>query len=346
MLKKTIFEIPLPYRENMRITAFLFGQTEDGRILGVDAGEEDLDSFEKSIAFVAGMRGNEVQQTFICSQLVHKLRKIEARGDITPGKLVVVVPCVNPPSMNVGKRFWMGDNTDVNRMMPGYNLGETTQRIADGVFSAGQGFKYGVHFSSYYLEGNFLPHVRIMRCEDGNMEDNGEAFGLPYITRHIPGSFDTTTLHYNWRLWDTEAYTLYTMETDVIDTESADVMVRACLRFMDAQGIIYHPCHQGMRSTEFSEHLLVAVHAECGGFFIPEAKLGDLVAADEEIARIIDPLSGEVKGVVRAPQGGVVFFVCSTPTVYEGTMAFEIVPRDVNEHAEDEPRGNFLDPEA
>ena len=35
--------------------------------------------------------------------------------------------------MNIGKRFWSADNTDINRMFPGYNLGETTQRIAAGV---------------------------------------------------------------------------------------------------------------------------------------------------------------------------------------------------------------------
>lgn len=36
--------------------------------------------------------------------------------------------------MNIKKRFWPTDNTDINRMFPGYDLGETTQRIAAGVF--------------------------------------------------------------------------------------------------------------------------------------------------------------------------------------------------------------------
>ena len=35
--------------------------------------------------------------------------------------------------MNVGKRFFPVDNTDINRMFPGYDKGETTQRLADGV---------------------------------------------------------------------------------------------------------------------------------------------------------------------------------------------------------------------
>lgn len=45
-----------------------------------------------------------------------------------------MVPSVNHFSMNIGKRFWPSDNTDINRMFPGYKEGETTQRIAAGVF--------------------------------------------------------------------------------------------------------------------------------------------------------------------------------------------------------------------
>lgn len=50
------------------------------------------------------------------------------------------MPCVNYYSMNIGKRFWSMDNTDINRMFLGYDLGETTQRIADGVFKQLQGY--------------------------------------------------------------------------------------------------------------------------------------------------------------------------------------------------------------
>lgn len=346
MITKTLFSISLPYREDLQVTALLFGKTEDGRVLGLDATESDVDELEKSICFVGGIRGNEAQQTFICARLVHKLRQAEKHDDLLPGKLIMAVPCVNVSAMNVGKRFWMGDDTDVNRMFPGYDLGETTQRIAGGLFEAVQGFTYGVHFSSYYLGGTFTPHARIMLLEAGCNEDHGADFGLPYVTKHVPGSFDTTTLHYNWRLWDTEAYTLYTMRTETVDTEAAAYMVRACLRFMDARGIIKHPCHRGMLSTEFSEHALIPVFTEHGGFFVNDAKLGDFVAKGERMAQIIGPITGEVTEEILAPCGGVVFYIASAALVYEKTLLFQIVPRNVNDPVEQESRGNFLDPEA
>lgn len=37
--------------------------------------------------------------------------------------------------MNQECRFWPSDGTDINRMFPGYDAGETTQKIADRLFN-------------------------------------------------------------------------------------------------------------------------------------------------------------------------------------------------------------------
>ncbi len=328
MLEKTLFSIAMPYREDMQVQAFLFGRTEDGLVLGQPGvGEERLAELERAICIVAGLRGDEIQQTYIASRLVHKMRKIEESGQLVAGKLVMVVPCVNTASMNMFRRFWVGDNTDINRMSPGYDKGETTQRIAAGLFKGVQGFKYGVHLSSFYLQGDFLDHARVM-LGPGEQGNHGEDFGLPYVLRHVPGSFDTATLHYNWRLWDTEAYTLYTKATDQVDMESAEAIGRACLRFMDARGIIDRPCHAGWRSTVLEEGGLVRVHSDCGGIFLPLVHLGELVSKGTPLAQVTDPLTGELKQTITAPVGGAVFYARHTPLVTERTLVFQMVPRD------------------
>ena len=152
------------------------------------------------------MRGNEYQQLYICSQLVKRLGEMEEQGRLTPGKQIMVIPCVNPYSMNVQKRFWSIDNTDINRMFPGYSLGETTQRIAAGVFEAVQDFPLGVQFSSFYMPGAFVPHVRMMKTgyEDPELACQ---FGLPYVL-HAPRPFDTTTLNYNWQIWENKPFSI------------------------------------------------------------------------------------------------------------------------------------------
>ncbi len=56
----------------------------------------------------------------------------EIQGEM--GHKILILPSINLYSMNIQKRFWSTDNTDINRMFPGYCLGETTQRIAAGRF--------------------------------------------------------------------------------------------------------------------------------------------------------------------------------------------------------------------
>ena len=79
------------------------------------------------------MRGNEIQQLYIAGQMVRTLKRFEEEGRFIRRHGVTVIPCANPYSVNVGKRFWAMDNSDINRMYPGYNKGETTQRIAAGI---------------------------------------------------------------------------------------------------------------------------------------------------------------------------------------------------------------------
>ena len=129
MKKKILFSLKSPYREQLDIIGFRFGHGK------------------KSAAIVGAMRGNEVQQMYVCSKMVQELKKLEAQGHISDDCEILVIPCVNYYSMNIGKRFWTMDNTDINRMFPGYGQGETTQRIADGLFSAIKDYEYGIQAS-------------------------------------------------------------------------------------------------------------------------------------------------------------------------------------------------------
>ena len=196
MREEVLFTLDTPYRQPLAVKGWRFGDPE-----------------RKSLAVVGDLRGNEVQQMYICSQLIRALETLEEEGKLAPDCGVLVIPCANQFSMNVGRRFWAADNTDINRMFPGYDGGETTQRIAARIFATIQGYEYGVHFTSFYLPGNCLPHARIM--ETGYQRPEAALdFGLPYILLRKPQPYDTTTLNYNWQIWDTQAFSLYTRETD------------------------------------------------------------------------------------------------------------------------------------
>lgn len=133
---------------------------------------------------------------------------LENHGFLQKGLSVTVIPSANPFSMNIGKRFWAMDDTDINRMFPGYNKGETTQRIAAGLFEKLQGYEYGIQLASFYMPGEFIPHVRIAKTAL-DYADEGKDFGLPYVSVSEPAPLDTTLLNYNWQNWNTKAFSLY-----------------------------------------------------------------------------------------------------------------------------------------
>lgn len=307
MEKTVIYEMESLYRDSFRVTGYRFG------------------SGEKTMCVVGSMRGNEVQQLYCCAKLVDRLKTLEARGLINEGKSIMVIPCVNPYSMNIGKRFWPTDNSDINRMFPGYDLGETTQRIADGVFRELMGYEYGVQFASYHVAGRFTPHVRMMRTGFESVDD-AKIFALPYVVLVDPVPFDSGILNYNWQIWETRAFSLYTEETSRIDEASALKVVDSVTRFLNRIGAVTYDGKAGYIPDVIDEGHLVSIQTTEAGIFEPQVEVEAQVSAGDVLARIIDPYEGCVREEITASCDGVVFFMHSDPLVYADTVAFRLVP--------------------
>lgn len=289
MKEQILFSIDTPYRQPLPVKGWLFGNES-----------------KKSLAIVGALRGNEVQQMFICSRLIQRLKQLEDR--IRPDAGILIVPCANQFSMNVGKRFWAADNTDINRMFPGYNEGETTQRIADRIFRAVQGFSYGIQLATIYLPGLCTPNVRIMHT--GYEEPlEGLDFGLPYVAIRDPQPYDTTTLNYNWQIWNTHAFSLYASAKEEVSEESAEQMVNSILHFMACKGMLdvdIQPLCEHPRV--FRESSLKNILNSCGGLMLKRRKLGEHVCAGDVLAEIMDPMEGSLLEALTAPCDGVVFY--------------------------------------
>ena len=306
MKKKILFSLRSPYREQLDIIGFKFGHGK------------------KSAAIVGAMRGNEVQQMYVCSRCVQELKKLEAKGHIDDDKEIMVIPSVNYYSMNIGKRFWAMDNTDINRMFPGYDQGETTQRIADGLFSKIQGYEYGIQLASFYQPGNFLPHVKMMDTGFTDPELMKD-FGLQFGILRKPRPYDTTTLNYNWQVWETKAFSVYANATDVIDENAADEAVYAILRFLDKQGIISAHTPPGYITKIIDESKTKQIRSETAGVFKSVIEIGKRVERGDMLGVISDPFEGEVVSEIRSTVSGTVYFEYHDPLINANTVCFKII---------------------
>lgn len=308
MKRKIIFELKSLYRDSLRVTGFTFGHGE------------------KSACIVGALRGNEIQQLYTCSQLVRTLKRLEEEGKIREGKSILVIPCANAYSMNIKKRFWPTDNTDINRMFPGYELGETTQRIAAGIFEEIQDYRNGIQFASFYIPGVFVPHVRIMKTGYENV-DMAREFGLPYVVLRTPRPYDTTTLNYNWQVWEANAFSVYAGTTDRIDQSGVTLAVNAVLNFLRKEGILEKSgfIHEGYIPSVVEESTLVNVQSAAAGLIDRFAAPGTNVTRGEILSYVLDPYDGSVRSEIVSPADGVIFFAQEEPLVYANAAIYRII---------------------
>ena len=303
---ETIFEMKSPYRDDFRIDGYWFG------------------SGEKTVAIVGAMRGDEIQQQYICARIVEALKDAEYRNKIADGKSILVIPSCNPFSMNVSKRFWAMDGTDINRMFPGYGKGETTQRIAAAVFEYIKDFDYGMQMASFYMPGEFVPHVRMLKT---GYEDiaTAQLFGMPFVTVRKPLPFDTTLLNYNWQIWGAKAFSIYAGQTNYVEDSTSNLTIDSILRFLKKIHVLdVRVQNAGYESIVLDEEELVNVIARRAGIFYRMIGAGPHVKEGQVLARILDPYDCSVLDEVKAPVCGTVFFAHNKPLTLEHAIIYRI----------------------
>ena len=308
MRKEVVYTLKAPFRENLNIYGYNFGHGE------------------KSACIVGPTRGNEVQQLYVCSQLIRTLSELERTGAILAGHEIFVIPSVNHFSMNIEKRFWAMDNSDINRKFPGNPEGETTERIASGLFERVKDYNYGVQFASFHTPGDFIPHVRMMETEHQNAS-LANLFGLPFVVKRRPEPMDMRTLNYNWQMTGTNAFSVYTNATDHIDEKSAAQAVSSVMRFLTRMGIIRYNCHSGFISSTIDEGSLMPIRADVSGIYRKLKSPGDEVRFGELIGEVIDPFEGEVISQIMSPSDGIIFFAHVKPLVLENCIIYQMIRR-------------------
>ncbi len=306
MKRDILYTMRSPYRDDFNIYGYRFG------------------SGRKALAVVGAIRGDEVEQQFTCASLIKSLSEMEENGALLPGCEILVVPSVNPFSMNIGKRFWSMDNTDVNRMFPGYEKGETTQRIAAALFDSVKDYECGVQLASYYIPGEFIPHVRMLNT-GYQPEHEATYFGLPYVYVKDVMPYDTTLLNYNWQIWETKAFSVYTGHTDHLEQGNVTIGQEALLRFMINIGVLSCSVRPGYSSEVITDANFVTIKTKHSGVLRKYMKAQQSVKRGELLAEVYDPYTAEVLERIVAPASGVVFFTQEKPLVLEGARVFQII---------------------
>ena len=317
MRRGIVFQMEVPHREPMRIRGFEFGNDRGAR----------------ACAIVGSTRGNEVQQTFICARLVAMLANLEQEQMIDAHMNILVLPCINPFSMNVHQRFWPVERSDINRCFPGDADGGTTERIAAAVLRVAQTYELGIQLCSFSQQGDFLPHVRI--AHQGPISDRSvelaRDFCLPYVVTRVPTAYDESTLNYVWQQSGTHAFSLYSKATDRIDKGSAQMVVDAVLRFLVARGVLTSMPEKIARPSAETALLpegdLIDLRTRrSAGFLITTVRVGDRVRKGQKLAQVLDAFDTHVLETLQSPVDGRVFFMRTDSLVQQHMVVLRIAP--------------------
>ena len=268
----------------------------------------------KRVCIVTGTHGDELEGQYVCFRLNQIIRAQLERLNGT----VEIYPALNPLGIDSITRGIPTFDLNMNRIFPGDPQGAMPEQI--------KGYTYGIQLASFYISGDFVPHVRLMRTGYEDTE-GAKLFGMPYITLRQPLPFDTTLLNYNWQIWETKAYSLYGGMNDGVESPVTAEMIGTILRFAQRIGLTRKPVVgiPDFNPQVIDESSFCSVRTPQAGIFYRLKGAGAKVQEGEPLARIIDPYEGSVRAEITSPTDGIIFFAHNKPLALANTLLFNIL---------------------
>jgi hypothetical protein len=282
------------------------------------------------VALVAGIHGNELNGVFVLSRLAAFLHAA-ARGE-QPGQelrqRVVIVPAVNVLGLNTLSRRWPFDGTDINRMFPGYDGGETTQRIAHAVLQLTRQAQYRVDLHSSNLEFEELPQVRLYAPNDAERA-TARHFALPAIIERPMSSVFSSTIGHAWRSAGGENFVIQAGQAGALQPQHCERLFAALVRFLQHTGVV---SGTSLSSDDDDVHYFGAEHtapliSEHAGIFVSHLEVGRWLRSGESIGQVYDGFDGELRVEIRAPLSGLLSGIRRQPLLCEGDLVARIQTR-------------------
>jgi predicted deacylase len=307
MKKIEIFKITSLNREPLLVEGYFFKGTNP------DA---------PSVAIIGAMEGKTILPLYTASKLVDFLKNSlndskKILGDI------LIIPSINHYALNINERFWPLDKTNLNMMFPGYDKGETTQRIAKKVFDAIEGYAHGIVLETREDLSTCMPYVKEFKSGFEDLED-AKKFGLRIIHYKALKPTDTVSLQYNWQLWGTKAHSIVCPgETEL--NENSDEIFESLVNYLNKNQIINHKFLSAYESAVVTSEDIEIIKTPKSGIFIPTKKMGSQVIEDEVIGKVLHSLEGRVIHKIIAPCNGIITCSYKNALILENAVAFRII---------------------
>ncbi|WP_331775076.1 M14 family metallopeptidase [Sulfurospirillum sp. 1612] len=276
-----------------------------------------------SVAIIGAMEGNTIIPLYTASKLVDFMKNHMAHSQKILGD-ILIIPSLNHYALNLNERYWPLDHTDINMMFPGYEQGETTQRIAKKVFDVLQDYTHGIILETRKDLATCIPYVKLFKS---GYEDRGASkkFGFRLIYHKELEPTDIVSLQYNWQLWGTKAYSIVCPNETKIDCLKADSVFEGIISFLSKNKIIDYKILSGYQSTVAKKSDIEVIKTPKSGIFVPIKNVGSFASKDEMIGTVIDALEGNIIHHIVSPTDGLIACQYKNALIFENAVAYRIV---------------------
>lgn len=278
-------------------------------------------------ALVAGLHGNELNGIWVLSRLADFLKGLE-REDHAGRRLkerVIVIPAVNVLGLNTRERLWPFDKTDINRMFPGYDQGETTQRIARAVLNATLPAYYRIDLHASNMDFEEMPQVRLYDASEAE-RSSAKLFGLAAVIERPSSPLFTTTLAHAWREAAGENFVIQAGYAGQLQVQHCERLFEALIKFLQRKGMIegIHLAEDEEEIHHFSGKPSVRLVADRAGFFVTKQEVGQWVKTGDLLGFVYDGFEGTILAEIRSPAAGLLTGLRRQPLLCEGDLIARI----------------------
>ncbi len=277
------------------------------------------------LALVADLDSRELNGMFVLSRLAAFLRGVEAgeRRGLRLRERVVIVPTVGAwNERGAGIRPITRARGNPHRRSGEWAMTRAVMEITQAAY-----YRVDVHPVSLDVEE--LPHLSLYAPND---DERASAclFGLPAVIERPAEDESMPDLVRAWRFHGGENFVIHLGQAGSLQTGHCETLFQALVAFLDRTGII-----GGLRLVGGEEQLryfgsrqVVLVRAAQPGIFASNLEVGRWVRSGEELGRIHDGFTGEVRGQVTAPASGLLASLRRQPLLREQDLVARILVPD------------------
>jgi predicted deacylase len=272
-----------------------------------------------TLTVIAGVHGCEYAPMAAVRRWIRELEPAQLRGR------VLAVPVLNLPAFRARSPFVVPDDgKNLNRCFPGDPAGTLAQRLAHAAFTqliVGSDAVVDAHAGD--LAEALEPFTLY---DDGPAQARARelavSYGLGYVIRQQPGPGRavTGTTSAAAAAIGVPAVIAEAGGCGLVESAAVELHLRGLYRVLDLLGMARGGAHwEDDRPPSYLERF-GWLHCDQAGWWEPQVLAGQRVAEGQVLGTVSSIDGAQVREEVRAPFGGVVLFLTSSPAVADGGL--------------------------